>query len=94
MVVRRRPSQRANNWAQRYYEIGRSKRLGIALDAVCEVGGSACATIFWTPDDLEASQLMIPTRGLKMSAAVPRSLGQSVSWLGWWLARREAALAT
>ena len=91
MVVRRRPSQKANDWAQRYYEIGRSDGLSIALDAVCEVGGSVCATIFWTTDDLEASQLMMPTQGLKMSAAMPRSPGQSVSWIGWWLARREAA---
>jgi hypothetical protein len=64
----------------------------VSLSTVCEVGGSVCATIFWTTDDLEASQLMMPTQGLKMSTAVPRSLGQSVSWLGCWLARREASV--
>ena len=91
MVVRRRPSQEANDWAPRYYETGRGQGLGIALEGVCEIGGSVCATIFWTADTLEASQLMMPTRGLKMSATLPRSRGQSVNWLGWWLARREAA---
>jgi hypothetical protein len=91
IVVRRRPPRKANDWAQRYYETGRRKGLGIALEAVCEVDGSVCATIFWTTDDVEASQLMMPTQGLKMSAAVPRARGQSVSGLGWWLARREAA---
>jgi hypothetical protein len=91
-VVRRRSFRRANTWARQYYESGLSQGLGIALSAECEVGGAVCATVFWTADEQEAQQLMMPTRGLKMSAALPRARGRSVSWLGWWLARKKLAL--
>jgi hypothetical protein len=89
MVVRRRSPREANTWARQYYDTGRAQGLGIALGAECEIDGAVCATIYWTADDQEAEHRMMPAQGLKMSAALPRSRGQSVSWLGWWLARKR-----
>ena len=89
MVVRRRSSREANAWARRYYESGYVQGLGIALDAECEIDGAVCATMFWTADGREAAYRMMPAQGLKMSAPLARARGQSVSWLGWWLARKR-----
>lgn len=89
MVVRRRGSRSASAWARRYYEKGHIQGLGIALIAECEIMGAACATMFWTPDFEEAQQRLLPNQGLKMSVALPRTSGESVSWLGWWFARKR-----
>jgi hypothetical protein len=89
MVVRRRSAEQAAEWARRYYESGCARGLGICLSAECEIDGAVCATIFWTDDDQEAESRMMPAQGLKLSAALPRTCGTSVSWLEWWFWRKK-----
>ena len=89
MVVRRRSLRQSMEWARGYYESGHARGLGISLSAECEIDGAVYATIFWTADEQEAERLMMPTQGLKMSAALPRTCGKSVSWLEWWFWRKK-----
>lgn len=91
-VVRHRPPREATEWGLRYYDLGYNRGLGISLHAECEIGGAAYATIFWTTDDREAESRMMPTHGLKMSAAVPRTTGKSVSWPEWWFWRMKLVI--
>jgi hypothetical protein len=86
-VVRRRSPRDAHGWARHYYDAGLGQGLGVSLHAECEIDGGVCATIFWTADDQEAEHRMMPTQGLKMSTALHRTRGRSVTWLGWWLAK-------
>ena len=59
--------------AQRCYEVGRGRCLGVLMDAVCTLGDVTCAVISYPTDDREAELLMFPSDGgLKMSVAVPR----------------------
>jgi hypothetical protein len=89
MVVRRRSSEKAAEWARRYYESGYSRGLGICLSAECEIDGAVYATIFWTADDQEAESRMMPAQGLKLSGRLPRTCGKSVSWLEWWFWKKR-----
>jgi hypothetical protein len=59
------------------------------LSAECEIDGAVYATVFWTADEQEAERRMMPTQGLKMSAALPRTCGKSVSRLEWWFWRKK-----
>ena len=88
-VVRYQSLRKATDWARRYYDLGCNQGLAIALHAECEIDGASCATIFWTADDREAEYRMMPTQGLKMSVAAPRTKGKSVSWLEWWFWKKR-----
>src|SRR5437870_818047 len=82
-IVRRRGPGAAVEWARRYFEAGRRRDVGIALDATCELDGSSCATLFWTDDPTEASYRLMPDRGLKLCVADPLKPGISVSGIRW-----------
>ena len=88
-VVRHRSPREATEWARRYYDLGYNQGLGISLHAECDIGGATCATIFCTADDREAESRMMPTQGLKMSAATPRTSGKSASSLEWWFWKEQ-----
>ena len=88
ILVRRRTVRSAAAWARRYFESGRRQQLGIAIEATCEVEGTACATVLWTADPVEATYRLIPERGLKLSVATPARQGSSVTALTWWIRRR------
>ena len=90
VVVRRRPSFAAEEFARTYYEDGRQRGLGVALEVPCEVEGAACTTIYWTTDTTEAEYRLMPDHGLKMVIATPHLRARAVGALRWWLAARRA----
>lgn len=62
--------------AQRKYEIGLRKGLGVLLEAICTLGDATCAIVSYPVDQREAELLMYPSHGgLKLSAALPRIEG-------------------
>jgi hypothetical protein len=62
--------------AQRKYEIGRRRGLGVLLEAICTLGDATCAIVAYPVDEREAELLMYPSDGgLKLSVAVPRIEG-------------------
>ena len=62
--------------AEGRYERGRSKKLGVLLEAVCTLAGRSCATVCAPSEAAEAEYLMYPSDGgLKLSVAVPRTEG-------------------
>jgi hypothetical protein len=63
--------------AEREFEVGRQKGLGVLLDAICTFQGATCATVLHPSDSDEAERLMYPSNGgLKMSATIPRAEGR------------------
>ena len=89
VVHRRSPSASASR-AREHYEEGRRRGVGVALDVSCELGDSACASIFWTTDAREAECRLMPARGLKLVIATPRRRAVSAGLLTWWFAARRA----
>jgi len=92
IVVRRRPSFAAGEFARTYYEDGRQRDLGIALEVPCAVDGAACATIYWTTDATEAEYRLMPTHGLKLGVASPQRRARTVGSVKWWLAARQVRM--
>jgi hypothetical protein len=65
--------------AEREFETGRQKGLGVLLDAICTFEGTTCAAVLHPSDSEESERLMYPSDGgLKMAAAVPRVEGRCI----------------
>lgn len=89
LVVRRRVEPKAALAARVHYEVGLRQGLGISLQALCEVDGAACVTVYWSNDEMEAQYRMQPEHGLKLSIATTHPQGRSVGTVIWWLAARR-----
>jgi hypothetical protein len=76
ITVYRQTDTEGEGDAEREYDLGRRKGLGVLLDAVCTLGDWTCAMVLHPTDEREAELLMYPSDGsLKLSAALPRTEG-------------------
>lgn len=92
VLVRRRSEAKAALALRAHYEAGRHSGVGIALEVACDLGGVACATVYWTTDLLEAQYRRMPERGLKLGVVSQHRRGHSVGMLRWWWAKRKARI--
>jgi hypothetical protein len=76
IVIKTRGQRDGEHDCQRAYERGRTRGLGVALEAVCTLGDRSCVIVSCPTDEREAELLMYPADGgLKLSAALPRIEG-------------------
>jgi hypothetical protein len=78
-IIVYRDGEDVDDAVARDFEVGRERRLGVRIEALCTLGSATCATVDYPADTREAELMMFPEDGLEISAAVPRTEGE-VRW--------------
>jgi len=88
--VRQRDPGNAFQYAERIYEEGLRRGLGVSLEAVCADEKRTFAAVFFPRDEDEAQRLMIP-RGLKVSVPVEQHAATTLNGVSWAVLRMRFA---